>query len=140
VVAPLQILGRYELPVHSEGDVVSVRRKVRAIAQERGFDSFACAAVTTATSELCRNAWVHAGGGQAVIEEVTNGQSMGLRVVLSDNGPGIADVAQAMQGGFSTAKSMGFGLPGSKRLVDEFSIESLPGRGTVVTFVKWRPF
>jgi serine/threonine-protein kinase RsbT len=135
-----QVLAHYELPIASEGDVVNVRRKVRALAQERGFDSFASAAVTTATSELCRNAWVHAGGGRAMIEEISDGRSVGLRVTLRDEGPGIPNIEQAMVGGYSTAKSMGFGLSGSKRLVDEFNIDSLPGRGTVVTFVKWRPF
>ena len=135
-----QVLSRIEMPIASEDDVVIVRRKVRALAQARGFDAFALAALTTATSELTRNVWVHAGHGQAIVEELTDGHRLGVRVEFRDDGPGIEDVARALAGGYSTAKTMGLGLSGSRRLVDEFVLESTPGKGTMVRFVKWTRF
>jgi serine/threonine-protein kinase RsbT len=128
------------MKIDDEDDVVVVRRKVRALAVERGFDSFSSAAVTTATSELTRNVWVHAGGGSAVVEEVTEGERLGLRVRFEDRGPGIPDIERVLAGGYSTAKSLGLGVSGSRRLVDEFSIESTVGSGTVVMFIKWKRF
>jgi serine/threonine-protein kinase RsbT len=133
-------LARQEMPITSEEDVVLVRRRVRAMAQERGFDTFACAALTTATSELTRNVWVHAKGGTATLELLSDGRRFGVRVTFRDEGPGIPDVERAMAGGFSTARTMGLGLSGSKRLVDEFSLETVVGKGTVVTVTKWTPF
>jgi len=126
--------------IESEDDVVLVRRKVRELAQARGFDSFACAAITTATSELTRNVWVHARRGEARIEELAEGDRIGIRARFTDEGPGIADLERVLAGGYSTSKSMGLGLSGSRRLVDEFSIDSVQGKGTVVTFVKWKRF
>jgi serine/threonine-protein kinase RsbT len=135
-----EVLSREELPIAGEDDVVVVRRRVRAIATDQKLDSFATAAVTTATSELTRNVWVHAGGGSAIIEQVRGEGRVGLRVTFRDAGPGIADVERVLRGGFSTARSMGLGLSGSRRLVDALTIESEVGRGTTVTFVKWKPF
>ena len=129
-----------ELRIRGEDDVVTVRRKVKAIAQERRFDTFATAAITTATSELTRNVLTHGGGGIAIVEEVSDGMRVGIRVRFVDEGAGIADVERVLRGGYSTARSMGLGLSGSRRLVDEFAIESAPGKGTTVTIVKWRPF
>src|SRR5262249_11707951 len=103
----------------------------------RGFDAFASAAITTATSEIARNAFVHGKGGKATIEEVNDGIRVGLRVTFEDEGPGIADIDRALAGGFSTARSLGLGLSVSRRLVDEFTIESNPGRGRRVVLVKW---
>ena len=120
--------------------MVTVRRKVKVIAQERRFDTFATAAITTATSELTRNVLMHGGGGIAIVEEVSDGMRVGIRVRFQDEGPGIEDVERVLKGGYSTARSMGLGLSGSKRLVDEFAIESAPGKGTTVTIVKWKPF
>ncbi len=138
--AEVQVLSRVELPIQCEDDVVLVRRKVRALAQARGFDAFAAAAVTTATSEISRNVWVHAGGGAAVVEEITDGSRFGLRLELRDDGPGIRDLDRVLAGGHSTARSLGLGVSGSKRLVDDFGIETTPGRGTVVRMVKWTRF
>jgi len=132
-----QVLSRAEMPIACEDDVVIVRRKVRSLAQARGFDTFALAALTTATSELTRNVWVHAGRGRVLIEELTDGQRFGVRLEFRDEGPGIEDVDRALAGGFSTAKTMGLGLSGSRRLVDDFSLESKPGSGTVVRLIKW---
>lgn len=130
-------MSRRELPIETEDDVVTVRRAVRAIAQERGFNAFASAAVTTATSELARNVWVHARRGAVVIECVRRGDRHGVRAAFRDEGPGIADVPRVLQGGYSTARSLGLGLSGSRRLVDELTVDSEVGRGTVVTFLKW---
>lgn len=129
------------MPIRSEDDIVLVRRRVRAIAGDQKLDSFATAAVTTATSELTRNAWVHGRGGDAVIEQIRGEDGrIGMRVAFRDRGPGIADVERVLRGGYSTARSMGLGLSGSRRLVDELVIESQVGHGTTVTFVKWKPF
>jgi len=136
----VSVLSSTTLKIGDEDDVVLVRRKVRTLAVERGFDSFSTAAVTTATSELTRNVWVHAGGGEAIIEEVAEGERVGVRVRFEDRGPGIPDIDRVLAGGYSTARSMGLGVSGSRRLVDEFSIESSVGEGTTVTFTKWKRF
>jgi serine/threonine-protein kinase RsbT len=128
------------MPVAQEDDVVLVRRKVREIAQARGFSTFAVAALTTATSELTRNVFMHAGSGKAIIEEIEEGSRFGIRVVFSDEGPGIANVEAALAGGNSTASSLGLGLSGSKRLVDAFSIKTAVGKGTTVEIIKWAPY
>ena len=136
-----RVLSRCELRIEREDDIVAVRRKVRALAQERGFDSFASAALTTAASELARNVWTHARAGLAVIEELMNDDArIGLRMVFSDRGPGIQDVARVLAGGYSTVRSLGLGVSGSRRLVDEFALESTVGQGTTVTVVKWARF
>jgi len=127
-----------EMRIETEDDVILVRRAVRALAEANGFDVFATAALTTAASELTRNVWVHARKGVAVIEEVTNGTRAGVRVTFRDEGPGIADVERAMAGGFSTARTMGLGLSGSRRLVDQFELHSAVGQGTTVEIVKWK--
>ena len=132
-----KVLSRETMKIDCEDDVVLVRRKVRDLAHERGFDAFAKAAVTTATSEIVRNVWQHARKGRATVEELERDGHFGLRVVCNDEGPGIADVARVLVGGFSTGNSLGLGVSGSRRLVDEFLIESTVGRGTVVTLVKW---
>ena len=129
---------RREMPIQTEDDVILVRRAVRDLAQAYGFDVFASAALTTAASELTRNIWVHAGKGFAILEEVANGDRRGVRVTFRDEGPGIADVDRVMAGGYSTARSMGLGLSGSRRLVDTFELQSTVGRGTTVEIVKWK--
>ena len=136
----ISILSHKAMKITSEDDVVLVRREVRSLAHGQGFDSFATAAVTTATSELTRNVWVHARSGEVDIDVVSDGRRNGLRITFRDRGPGIADVERVLRGGYSTARSLGLGLSGSKRLVDEFALESVVGTGTTVTFVKWKPF
>ena len=133
------ILGTEELPILGEADVMLVRGRVRELALRHGFDKFSIAAITTATSELTRNAWVHGGGGSAQIVELDRGGRRGLRLVFRDQGPGIDDVDRTLAGGYSTARSLGLGLSGSRRLVDEFQIDSRPG-GTTVTVAKWARF
>jgi serine/threonine-protein kinase RsbT len=136
---PAEILSHVEMPIEREDDVVLIRRRIRELAAQRRLDSFATAAVTTAASELTRNVWVHAKKGVAILEEIENGGRTGIRATFRDVGPGIPDLSRAMAGGFSTARSLGLGLSGSKRLVDEFAIETSPA-GTIITFVKWRPY
>jgi serine/threonine-protein kinase RsbT len=126
--------------IDCEDDIVVVRRRVRALAQERGFDAFAVAAITTAASELARNVWTHARKGQAEIEVLLDGARAGLRLRFSDEGPGIVALERALAGGYSTARSLGLGLSGSRRLVDEFDVQTAPGKGTTVTVVKWARF
>jgi len=137
---PVNVLQHHVLKITSEDDVVVVRRRVKTLAQEQRFDTFAVAAVTTATSELTRNAWTHGGGGVAVVDVVSDGSRIGLQIQFRDEGPGIADLARVFAGGYSTARSLGLGLSGSRRLVDEFSIASEVGRGTTITITKWKPF
>jgi serine/threonine-protein kinase RsbT len=135
---PITSTSRREMRIDTEDDVILVRRAVRELVQGHKFDVFASAALTTATSELTRNVWVHAGKGLATIEEVADGERLGIRVTFRDEGPGIADIPRVMAGGYSTARSMGLGLSGSRRLVDEFELQSTVGRGTTVEIVKWK--
>jgi serine/threonine-protein kinase RsbT len=132
-----EVLRRHEMPIESEDDVVLVRRKVKQLAQQRGFDAFATAGLTTAASEITRNVWVHAKRGTAVIEELTDGLRHGIRLEFRDEGPGISDVRRVLAGGYSTARSLGLGLSGSRRLVDELEVDTELGRGTTVRMVKW---
>lgn len=134
----IRATSRREMSIESEDDVILVRRAVRALAEAKGFDTFASAALTTATSELTRNVWVHARKGKATIEEVADGDSIGLRVTFEDEGPGIPDIPRVLAGGYSTARSMGLGLSGSRRLVDLFDLRSTVGKGTTVEIVKWK--
>jgi serine/threonine-protein kinase RsbT len=136
----VQVSATHEMRIDSEDDIIAVRRRVRDIAEMRKFDSFATAAITTATSELARNALVHGGKGVACIEEVSDGYRLGIRIVFEDKGPGIADIPRVLAGGYTTARSMGLGLSGSKRLVDEFDLQSKVGAGTCVTVTKWKRF
>ncbi len=134
---PIEVISRQEMPIASEEDIILVRRKARALAQERGFDGFAAAALTTAASELARNVWVHAGGGAASIEVVSDGYRTGVRLTFVDEGPGIADLDRVLAGGYSTARSLGLGVSGTKRLVDEFDVDTAPGKGTKAVITKW---
>ena len=128
----------WEFRIDKEADIVAVRQQVKDIAKELGFDQFAVAALTTAASELSRNIWVHAQKGEARIRILRNGRRVGVELEYEDHGPGIADLNRALAGGFSTSKSLGLGLSGTKRLADEFNIDSAPGRGTKVVIRKWK--
>lgn len=129
-----------EIEINTEADLVAVRKRVRELAHATGLDSFATVAITTAASELARNVLVHAKRGSATFDEVQNASRRGIRIAFRDQGPGIPDIERVLVGGFSTAKSLGLGLSGSKRLVDEFQIDSRVGSGTVVTVTKWARF
>ena len=134
----IHVIATHATAIDREDDIVSVRRRVREIAEGRRFDSFAMAAIITAASELARNALVHGGRGVATIEDVSDGHRSGIRIVFEDHGPGISDIERALAGGYTTTRSMGLGLSGSRRLVDEFDLESTVGAGTKVTVTKWK--
>jgi serine/threonine-protein kinase RsbT len=133
-----RVLSSAQMIVASEDDVVLARRKVRQLAETLRFDQFTIAAITTATSELCRNMWVHAAKGTMLLEQIANESRTGIRALFRDEGPGIAEVDRVLAGGYSTAKSLGLGVSGSRRLVDEFRIETIVGHGTAITVVKWK--
>jgi serine/threonine-protein kinase RsbT len=135
-----RVLSQQQLKIETEDDISVARRRLKDLAATRKFDSFAIAALTTVASELGRNIWVHAGKGVVTIEEIADGPRFGLRAEFKDTGPGIPDIERALSGGFSTARSLGLGLSGSRRLVDEFSLSSVVGQGTVVTITKWKRF
>ena len=118
-------------------DVILARQKIRAMAQDIGFGMLDQTRIVTAASELARNIIVHAGEGKVRVEALA--PHPGIRIVFTDQGPGIASVERALQGGNSTVGSMGLGLKGAKRLMDEFAIDSSKERGTTVTVVKWLP-
>ena len=118
--------------------IVIVRQAVRQRAVEIGFSLVDQTKIVTAASELARNTLQHGGGGQAIVEVVSDGMRRGIRLVFEDSGPGIADVTQAMKDGYSTAGGLGLGLSGAKRLSNEFAISSSPGVGTRVVITRWR--
>jgi serine/threonine-protein kinase RsbT len=128
----------WTISIEKEADIVAVRQQARELAKELGFDQFAVAALTTAASELSRNVWVHAQRGSARIAIVRIANKIGVELEFVDHGPGIADLNRALAGGFSTSKSLGLGLSGTKRLVDEFDIDTQPGRGTRIVIRKWK--
>lgn len=126
------------LPLKTSNDVVFARQKVRQWATELHFGLVDLTKLVTAASELARNALDHGKGGEMRIEQVGNGAKVGLKLTFADQGPGIADIEMALKDGYTTGSGMGFGLGGSKRLVNEFSIESAPGKGTRITVVRWK--
>jgi Anti-sigma regulatory factor (Ser/Thr protein kinase) len=125
-------------PLTSDVDVVSARRVVRDWAHEIGLTIVDLTKVVTAASELARNAVVHGGGGVMCLQIVEQAERRGLRLSFKDKGAGIADVDLAMSDGYTSGGGMGIGLPGSKRLVNEFALESTPSDGTCVTIVRWK--
>jgi serine/threonine-protein kinase RsbT len=127
----------WEIRIEKEADIIAIRQLVRELTKLHKFDQFASAAMTTAASELSRNVWVHAKSGVARIG-VLRGERIGLELQLVDQGPGIANLERALAGGFSTANSLGLGLSGTKRLVDDFIIDTGPGRGTTIVIRKWK--
>lgn len=127
------------IPIVSDGDIVEARMAARTLAEYVGFTGAQLVMIATAVSEVARNIIEYAKSGEVVLAVVQNGLRRGLEVVARDQGPGIADVSQAMQDGFSTSRGLGLGLPGSRRLMDEFQVESKVGRGTTVTMRKWLP-
>ena len=126
------------LPLRSEQDIVIARQTVRRLTQELGFGLVDQTKLVTATSELARNALVYGLGGTMICELLAEGVRKGLRLQFVDQGPGIADLAQAMTDGWTSGHGMGLGLSGAKRLVNEFAIESVPGQGTTVTIARWK--
>jgi serine/threonine-protein kinase RsbT len=126
------------MPIRSESDIVAVRQAVRRWAVELSFSAVEQTKIVTAASELARNTWVYGGGGTVRLESVENGIRRGLRLTFEDQGPGIPDVEQALVDGYTTGKGLGMGLSGSKRLVNEFEIDSRVGEGTRVRVTRWK--
>lgn len=134
----LIVSNRETVAVTKEQDVVPLRNRVRDYGVKIGMSILNQTKLITATSELVRNLLKYGGGGKVTIEEIKNARESGVRLIFADTGPGIADISLAMRDGYSTGKSLGLGLPGTKRLVSEFDIESTLGAGTVVTIIKWK--
>lgn len=127
------------IEIASDVDIVAARQCGRELAAEVGFSLTDMTLIATAISEVARNITTYAGHGEIRCEPIRKNGHEGLQVVAADEGPGIADLERALQDGFSTGLGMGLGLPGARRLMDEFEIESEPGRGTTVTMRKWLP-
>jgi len=129
-----------EVRIHVDSDraIVDARRHARRLATSVGLRATDLAMVVTSVSELARNALLYAEAGDIIVSLVQEDGRQGISIVATDNGPGIADVVQALQDGFSTSGRMGLGLPGVKRLMDDFEICSAPGMGTTVIARKWK--
>ncbi len=125
------------LAIATDGDVVRVRQAVRALAQGARLSLVDQTKLVTAASELARNTLIYGGGGEALLSVETSGRRTGVRVEFRDEGPGIADLDQAMTDGWTSGNGLGLGLSGARRLVEEFAIDTAPGRGTRVTITSW---
>ena len=123
--------------IQSSADVVTARQQGRILAARLGFSNSNLTVIATAISEITRNIVEYAKEGEVRISLVENGARRGVRVVATDTGPGIPDISVVMRDGYSTGQGLGIGLPGSRRLMDEFEIESTVGQGTTVTMTKW---
>jgi serine/threonine-protein kinase RsbT len=130
--------GEIRVAINSDQDIVTARQKGRALAMEAGFSTGDATLIATAISELARNIVSYARRGEITLKIVNASVRQGILIVASDNGPGIPDIRQAMRDGFSTSGSLGLGLPGVRRLMDEFEITSQPGKGTMVAVKKWK--
>jgi len=126
------------IPICSDRDLVPARAKGRALALELGFSRTDATLIATAISEVARNIVVHAGRGEVVMSPAIDGRRCGLTVIAIDEGPGIRDIEAALTDGWATRGGLGLGLPGARRLMDEFVIESPRRQGTTVTMRKWR--
>lgn len=134
----MQTTKRETVPVRASNEVVNVRHVVRRWAIELGFSLIEQTKIVTAASELARNMVDYGKGGVLLLEALDDGIRKGLRLTFEDQGPGIADIDQALRDGFTSGNGMGLGLGGAKRLANEFSIDSKPGEGTRVMIARWR--
>lgn len=132
------ILTKETMQIVREQDVVPFRNRVKEFSAKIGLSLVNQTKLITAASELVRNMLKYANEGTVLLEIISKNAQTGVRLTFTDEGPGIPDVQQAMQDGFSTGKSLGLGLPGAKRLVNEFHIQSTPGQGTTVTITLWK--
>jgi serine/threonine-protein kinase RsbT len=131
-------LNKEAMTIIREIDVIPFRNRLKEHAVKIGMGLVNQTKIITAASELARNMLKYANGGKVLIEVVNKGRENGIRLTFKDEGPGIANIEMAMKDGYSTGKSLGLGLPGTKRLVSEFKIESQVGKGTTVTVIKWK--
>ena len=132
------VLNKDKMKIVQEQDVVPFRNRVKEYAVKIGMSLLNQTKLITAASELVRNMLKYGNGGTALIEVVSQGRNSGIRLTFTDEGPGIKDIPLAMKDGFTTGKSLGIGLPGAKRLVNEFDIKSEVGAGTTVSILKWK--
>jgi serine/threonine-protein kinase RsbT len=123
--------------IEFEGDIVSARQKGRELAGAIGFSHTEQTMIALAISEIARNIVTYARRGAVTLSRAEQGTRRGIVIVAQDEGPGIADISLAMRDGYSTGKSLGVGLPGTRRIMDEFELASAPGQGTTVTMKKW---
>jgi anti-sigma regulatory factor (Ser/Thr protein kinase) len=124
--------------IGSDEDLVPARAQARALAERLGFSRTDATLIATAISEIARNIVVHVGQGEIVLRPVEEDSRRGLVVIARDAGPGIRDVDAALRDGYAGQRGLGLGLPGARRLMDDFDVVSQPGRGTTVTMTKWR--
>ena len=125
------------IPIQADGDIVGARQNGRGLAAQLGFSPSDLTLIATAISELARNILLYAKRGEIILKLVEQGETRGIIVTAHDKGPGIPDISRALEAGFSTSRSLGLGLPGVRRLMDEFEIVSNGGLGTTVTVKKW---
>src|SRR5262249_45743480 len=130
--------GEIRVAINSDQDIVLARQKGRSLALEAGFSAVDSTLIATAISELARNIVSYAQKGEIALQRLLNSHRQGISIVASDEGPGIPDIQLALRDGFSPSGSLGLGLPGVRRLVDEFQIFSTISKGTVVKVIKWR--
>jgi serine/threonine-protein kinase RsbT len=133
----LQVGSEVRVRIQSSADIVTARQEGRSMAATLGFGTTTLTIIATAISEVARNIVEYAKEGEIAIAPLGNGTVKGLQIVARDQGPGISDLETAMRDGYSTSKSLGMGLPGAKRLMDEFEITSARGEGTTITMKKW---
>lgn len=134
----MQVLQTEQLAIAIESDIVLVRQAVRKWALQLGLSLVDQTKIVTAASELARNTLRYGGGGTMRAEVVEDGIKRGLRLTFEDQGPGIADLQLALTDGYTTGSGLGLGLSGSRRLVNEFDIQSQLGEGTRITIVRWK--
>ena len=134
----MDVIKTEALPCRTEQDIVLARQAVRRLAQESGFGIVDQTKIVTAASELARNTVIYGGGGDLLCETLQNGGRRGVRLTFKDEGPGIADLTLAMKDGWTSGSGMGLGLSGAKRLVNDFEIDTAPGRGTKITVTRWK--
>ncbi|WP_443058936.1 ATP-binding protein [Streptomyces sp. NBC_00388] len=129
--------GPSTFPVRTEEDLLATRHAVRAATLAVGFGIVDQTRVVTAASELARNAYIHGGGGTLTVEQLQQSRRRGLRLTISDDGPGIGDLERALTDGYTTGAGLGHGLGGARRLMHDFDVRTAPGKGTTVTATRW---
>ena len=129
--------GEIRVPIKQGGDIITARQQGRALAAQLGFSSADQTLIATAISEMARNILTYAKIGEIILRPEWGGKP-GIVIIARDEGPGIPDINRALQNGYSTSGSLGVGLPGTKRIMDEFTIVSEVGKGTTITMKKWK--
>jgi len=134
----MPVLKAETMPIRAEQDIVMIRQKVRKLAQELTFSLVDQTKIVTAASKLARNTLIYGGGGELHWETLAEGSRKGLRLAFADQGPGIPNIELAMTDGWTSGSGLGMGLSGAKRLVNDFELETKPGKGTRVTIARWK--